>query len=170
MSYQIRAAVPGDAAVVSSLIHLSFQALGAAGWSPEATQTFYAESMPSVLEDKLAAALFGAVAIGDDAVTGFAMVCRPNRLDMLFVHPDHLRKGIGRALWEAARAHVQAQHPKVKTIELNATAYARPFYQSVGFVPISLEFEVKGARATRMACWLPARQLGAEIRPAGPRS
>jgi hypothetical protein len=33
--------------------------------------------------------------------------------------------------------------------------------------PISLKFEVKGARATRMACWLPARQLGAEMRPAG---
>jgi GNAT superfamily N-acetyltransferase len=167
MSTEIRPAVPDDAAAVSSLVQLSFRALGAANWSPEAMATFYAESMPSVLVDKLAAALFGAVATIDGAVAGFAMVGRPNRLDLLFVHPDHLRKGIGRALWEAARAHVQAQYPEVKTIELNSTAYAQPFYRSVGFVPISLEFDAKGARATRMACWLPARQLGAEIPQAG---
>ena len=168
MSYEIRPAVPDDAAAVSSLVHLSFQALGAVNWSSEAMQRFCEESMPSALADKLAAALFGAVATSDGTVAGFAMVARPNRLDMLFVHPGHLRKGIGRELWEAARAHVEAHHRDIKTIELNATAYARPFYQSVGFVPISLEFEAKGARATRMACWLPARQLGAELRPAGP--
>ncbi len=168
MPYEIRPAVPDDAAAVSSLVHLSFQALGAVNWSPEATQRFYAESMPSALADKLEAALFGAVATGDDALAGFVMLRLPNRLDILFVHPDHLRKGIGRALWEAARAHVEAHHRDIKTIELNSTAYARPFYQSLGFVPISLEFDAKGARATRMACWLPARQLGAELRPAGP--
>ena len=46
---------------------------------------------------------------------------------------------------------------------LNATPYAIPFYKSVGFAPISSEFERDGQRAVRMACWLPARALGAEL-------
>jgi ribosomal protein S18 acetylase RimI-like enzyme len=74
---------------------------------------------------------------------------------MLFVHPQHLRQGIGRALWESARTHIESALPQTKTVELNATPYSVAFYQSLGFV-------VKGARATRMACWLPARSPGAE--------
>jgi GNAT superfamily N-acetyltransferase len=86
----------------------------------------------------------------------------PSVLAMLFVHPQHLRRGIGKQLWEAARSHVESQFPQTKTVELNATRFALPFYLSAGFVPISTEFERKGSRATRMACWLPARALGAE--------
>ena len=166
MSFEIRPVAAADTQAVSALVQLSFRALGADGWSPEAQQNFHAETTPSVLADKIAAALFSAVAVSADTIAGFTMLSRPNRLDILFVHPDHLRRGIGRALWEAARAHVQAGYPEIKTVELNATAYALPFYRSIGFVPISRPFDARGARATRMACWLPARQLGAEIREA----
>ena len=48
-------------------------------------------------------------------------------------------------------------------MELNSTPYAIEFYRALGFVPISAEFVRDGARATRMACWLPARALGAEL-------
>jgi predicted GNAT family N-acyltransferase len=70
---------------------------------------------------------------------------------------------IGQALWESARAHIEAGFPEVDTVELNATRYAVHFYESVGFVPISREFEREGRRAIRMACWLPARALGAAV-------
>jgi Acetyltransferase (GNAT) domain len=53
----------------------------------------------------------------------------------------------------------------VKTVELNSTPRAVEFYLALGFVPISAEFARGGARATRMACWLPARALGAELLP-----
>jgi hypothetical protein len=36
-------------------------------------------------------------------------------------------------------------------------------YRAMGFVPISGEFEKAGCRATRMACWLPARGLDASL-------
>ena len=58
---------------------------------------------------------------------------------------------------------VQTRFPEVKTIELNALPYALAFYRSIGFVPISREFESKGFRATRMACWLAAQTLCAEL-------
>jgi predicted GNAT family N-acyltransferase len=81
---------------------------------------------------------------------------------MLFVEPASLRQGVARALWEHARAYVETHHPEVTTVELNSTPYALQFYRSVGFVPISREFNRGGCRATRMACWLPARSLAAE--------
>jgi ribosomal protein S18 acetylase RimI-like enzyme len=81
---------------------------------------------------------------------------------MLFVHPRYLRRGIGRALWEQARAFIEETYPETKTVELNSNPYALKFYRSLGFVPISTEFIKGGCRATRMACWLPARALGAD--------
>ena len=87
----------------------------------------------------------------------------PNLIAMLFVDPAFLRRGIGRKLLEAARQHTETMHPAVATIELNSTAYALPFYRALGFVPISRSFEVCGARATRMACWLRADALRAQI-------
>lgn len=106
---------------------------------------------------------FAAAAFSEAGIAGVILMPSPNLLGLLFVRPCWLRLGIGKALWESARAHIEANYPQVQTIELNATAYALSFYRSVGFVPISAEFEREGRRATRMACWLPGRALGAEL-------
>src|ERR1700733_6758267 len=104
---------------------------------------------------------FAAGAFSEDGIAGVVLMPSPNLLGLLFVHPRWVRLGIGEALWESARAHIEAGFPEVNTVELNATPYAALFYKSVGFVPISSEFEREGRRAIRMACWLPARTLGA---------
>ena len=96
-------------------------------------------------------------AFSENEMVGVILMPSPSLLGALFVRPRWLRLGIGRALWEWARAQIETRFPEVNTVELNATSYAVPFYKSVGFVPISAEFERDGQRATRMACWLPAR-------------
>ena len=162
MSLVIRIAAADDAEAASALVHLSFGEVAAGDWQPEAVRTFFAESSPSVLREKLQSPAYAAVAQVSDSLVGFVLMTNPSLLGMLFVHPQHLRQGIGRALWESARAHIESAFPQERTVELNATPHSVAFYQSLGFVPISTEFELKGARATRMACWLPARSLGAE--------
>lgn len=102
-------------------------------------------------------------AFSEDGMAGVILMPSPSLLGLLFVRPRRLRSGIGRALWEWVRAQIETRFPETDTIELNSTAYAVPFYKSVGFVPISAEFERDGQRATRMACWLPARALGANL-------
>ena len=92
-------------------------------------------------------------------IIGVLVMPRPSLVQLFFVVPGHLRRGIGRTLWEAARTHIEAQHPEVKTVELNATPYAVAAYRALGFFPISEPFRRKGAVATRMACWLPGRAL-----------
>jgi GNAT superfamily N-acetyltransferase len=95
----------------------------------------------------------------DGQVLGVIFLPRPTLVQLLFVAPSHLRRGIARALWNAVRAHLEAEHPKVTTVELNSSPYAVGAYEALGFFPISQPFRRKGAVATRMACWLPGIAL-----------
>jgi GNAT superfamily N-acetyltransferase len=147
---------------ICALVHASFNQLVAHDWEPEAGRGFLADTLAPAIASYLENATFAAVELERDDPVGFILMPRPALVSMLFVHPDHLRKGIARRLWEAARSHVETEHSETKTVELNATPYAVAAYRALGFVPISTEFVRQGCRATRMACWLPARALGAD--------
>jgi GNAT superfamily N-acetyltransferase len=162
MGSTVTLATPEMAERISQLVHLSFLELAASDWEPNARQVFLGESSPAAIATALKAPAFAAVETQDDVLAGFILMRKPSLLAMLFVHPGYLHQGIARRLWEAARAHVEATFPETKTVELNSTPYAVGAYRSLGFVPISTEFEIGGCRATRMACWLPGRALGAD--------
>ena len=161
MKYEIRSLTNADAGEASAVVQESFLGLAAADWQSDARRGFLEATARESLEQKLTTMTFAAGAFSDVGIAGVILMPNPNLLGLLFVRPRWLRLGIGRALWESARAHIETRFPEVHTVELNATPYAVPFYRSVGFVPISSEFERDGQRAVRMACWLPARALGA---------
>jgi GNAT superfamily N-acetyltransferase len=147
---------------ISALVHRSFTELCARDWAPDATQVFLEETSPVAMSVALQLPAFAAVENESDEPIGFLLMPRPSLLSLLFVHPAHLRKGVAGHLWEAARSHIEATHPETRTVELNSTPYAFRAYRALGFVPISTEFVRRGCRVTRMACWLPARALGAD--------
>jgi GNAT superfamily N-acetyltransferase len=147
---------------ISQLVHSSFNVFVADGWEPSARRNFLDETSASAIAGYLANPAFAAVEIQASEIVGFILMPRPSVVSLLFVHPSELRKGVGRRLWEAARAHLEATHSEIKTVELNSTPCALDAYKALGFVPISAEFVHAGCRATRMACWLPARGLGAD--------
>jgi GNAT superfamily N-acetyltransferase len=159
----LRPVTAAEIAGASALIHASFLALVAVDWEPEAQALFLNESSPEMLERKIQVAAYQLGAFIDAQLVGFLVLTSPSVLSNLFVHPQFLRQGIGRRLWEGARAHIETAFPTVKTVELNATPSAYEFYLRLGFAPISGRYLLKGARVTRMACWLPARALGAEF-------
>jgi GNAT superfamily N-acetyltransferase len=163
MTFEIRPIADADAAEASAVIQESFLALAAADWHADAQGAFLEATAPAPLRSKLGALTFAAGAFSKDGIVGVILMPSPNLLGLLFVRPRWLRRGIGRALWESARGHIEAVCPEVHTVELNATPYAVPFYKSVGFVPISSQFERDGQRAVRMACWLRARAFGADV-------
>ena len=163
MKYEVRPLTDAHAAEASAVIHESFLGLAAPAWRPDARGVFLEATVPASLQNRLSTMTYAAGAFSDDGLAGVILMPSPHLLGLLFVRPRCLRLGIGRALWESSRAHIEARFPEVNTIELNATPYAVPFYKSVGFVPISSEFEREGQRAIRMACWLPARALGAHV-------
>ena len=161
--FLVRQVGEGDAAAASHLVQSSFSELAAKDWSPDAMNVFLVDSTPDALRRKIAEATFAGGAFRGTEMLGFVLMPTARILGMLFVHPSALRKGIGRSMWELARAHVESSHPDVRTVELNSTPYAFRFYRSLGFVPLSGEFVRDGCRVTRMACWLPARSLGVEL-------
>lgn len=161
MKFEIRSLAISHAAEASAVIQESFLALAAADWQPDARRLFLETTEPGPLQHKLSSMTFTAGAFSEGGIAGVILMPSPSLLGLLFVRPRWLRMGVGRALWESARAHIEAGFPEVNTVELNATPYALPFYKSLGFAPISAEFERDGQRAIRMSCWLPARSLGA---------
>ena len=162
MVSEIIAATPVMAVPISRLVQLSFNEVAAGDWDPDARQIFLDESSPAAMAMALKEPAFAAVEAQGNEFAGFILMRKPSLLDMLFVHPRRLRQGVARRLWESARSHIEAAHPEVKTIELYATPIALHAYRALGFMPISSEFTRSGCRATRMACWLPARALGAD--------
>ncbi|WP_088280345.1 GNAT family N-acetyltransferase [Ideonella sp. A 288] len=152
-----------EADAASALVQAGFDHLVASTWSAEACVRFHHETSPAALREALATPALALGAFDAGVLLGVLLMRQPVRLDLLFVDPTALRRGIARRMWEQARQQLEARFPQVTTVELNATRPALPFYRSVGFVPISREFERGGCRATRMACWLPGRALGAEL-------
>lgn len=163
MQTTLREASPADADAVSELIHTSFSVLAAADWSESARATFLAESAPSPLAAGIASSVLSLIANFEARPVGFLLMPSPRLLAMLFVDPGCLRSGIGAKLWKKARSTIEADHPEVQTVEINATPNSVPFYRAIGFFPISTEFEFRGCRATRMACWLPALSRGCKV-------
>jgi GNAT superfamily N-acetyltransferase len=159
MKTLIRIASPEDATAISQLVQSSFRACVAPDWELEAQESFYDETTAEKLAARLRESAFAAVYEVDAKVEGVIVLPRPNLVQLCFVATEHLRHGIGGALWEAPRAHLEENHPEVKTVELNASPYAVAAYKAMGFYPISKQYRRRGWVATRMACWLPDRGL-----------
>lgn len=72
------------------------------------------------------------VAIDDRQVVGTAMInIQAGKIDGIFVHPDHMRKGIGKKLIQFLEG-IALSHG-LKALDLQSTLNAVPFYHSCGF-------------------------------------
>lgn len=156
---QLRHAKVDDAPAISELVQAGFSAHIAPDWEPSAQRSFLEDTEADKLAPKLSQAAVCLVCEQGGKVVGVIFLPRPTLVQLLFVAPGHLRRGIARALWSAARAHLEENHPEVTTVELNSSPYAIAAYRALGFFPISQPFRRKGAVATRMACWLPGKAL-----------
>jgi GNAT superfamily N-acetyltransferase len=159
MNLPLRHATPDDASAISSLVCAGFEQHIAQDWEPQAQRHFFEENQPDKLRSKIADASLCLVCEQGAEILGVIFMPRPTLVQLLFVAPGHLRHGIGRKLWRAARVELEQRHPDVRTVELNSSPYAVSVYKALGFFPISKPYHRKGAVATRMACWLPGESL-----------
>lgn len=159
MSNHLRQANPNDASAISEVVQAGFLAHVAPDWALSAQHDFLRDTTAEMLAARIAESALVTVYEDDGQVVGVIALPRPTLIQLFFVAPGHLRRGIGKSLWEAARTHIEERHPEVKTVELNSSPYAVSAYKALGFYPISEPFRRKGAVATRMACWLPGRAL-----------
>jgi GNAT superfamily N-acetyltransferase len=159
MKTQLRQATPDDAQAISELVQAAFAKHVAPDWEPRAIEHFLVETSADKISAVVAGATYVAICEDQYEVLGVIVLPRPTLVQLFFVKPSHVRRGIGRALWEAARTHLALRHAEIKTVELNSSPYAVSAYEALGFFPISKQFRRAGSVATRMACWLPGRAL-----------
>lgn len=164
MDQPVRDARPEDAPAISSLVHASFLAHVAPDWEAVAKETLLRDTSAEKLAARIAESVIVLVYEEAGTILGVILLPRPTLVQLCFVASGHTGKGIGRSLWEVARARLEEKFPDVKTVELNSSPYAVAAYRALGFYPISEPFLRGGAVATRMACWLPGKGLA---RPGG---
>jgi GNAT superfamily N-acetyltransferase len=136
MNTHLREARPDDVSSISDLVQAGFVLHVAPDWERPAREGFMRDTTAEKLAEPIATATFAAVYQDEGRILGVISLPRPNLVQLFFVAPTHLRRGIGRTLWEAARAHIEEKHPEVKTIELNSSLYAVSTYKALGFYPI----------------------------------
>lgn len=71
------------------------------------------------------------VAVVDGEVAGFADFLDDGLLDMLFVHPNHARIGLARALVTTVQR--EARSAGLVTLHTHASRTARPAFERLGF-------------------------------------
>lgn len=85
----------------------------------------------------------------DGSMAGAAALRSDNHLFHLFVAPAWQRQGVASQLWQAVWEYARTQGREQKAFTVNATPYAVPFYERMGF-------EVSGPRVeTRGIAFIP---------------
>jgi putative acetyltransferase len=77
------------------------------------------------------------VAPESGVIVGFGQLRPDGRVDLLYVHADHQRRGIGRLLVE--RMVELAQTEAMQTLTVEASITARPFFERQGFVTVTAQ-------------------------------
>jgi GNAT superfamily N-acetyltransferase len=99
MELVTRRVTEANVEAASALVQRSFNEFVAASWEPHAREVFLADTLPSALGVTLGSAAYAAATFAGEEMVGFLLMRTPNVLGMLFVHPQWLRRGVGRALW-----------------------------------------------------------------------
>jgi GNAT superfamily N-acetyltransferase len=100
------------------------------------------------------------VAAEDAALVGVVAVRAAKHLQYLFVAKSHHRRGLARRLWSAARAEAIQYGNAAERFTVNASAYAVPAYERLGFRCVGPVQEANGVRFQPMALAPQAREPG----------
>ena len=127
----VRAAVPADAPALVDIFAASIRDQAPPFYTPAQVDAWAA-----ALTVEGARALIGdhttsVAEVGDAGVVGFATFADPDEFHMLYVHPDHIARGIGRRL--AGLVEHQARDRGVHELRATVSDCARVAFESFGF-------------------------------------
>lgn len=153
----IERAGPADAGAVARLIEPAFVRFVAPALGDVGRVAFRMYVTESALRRRLLDGAVGFRATRGGTLAGYAELRgRDGRVDgldhltLLFVGLEHQRQGVARQLVETVREHLSAVVPAVDDLTVDASAYAVPAYQRLGFRPSAEASEFKGIVATPM--------------------
>jgi GNAT superfamily N-acetyltransferase len=123
----IRDAREDDFPVLGALFKTLAQTFITPGMAPESAATFLRESDTDAMLAHRANGHLVSIAEVDGATAGFITIRPPGHLFHLFVAQPFQRLGVARRLWDSARG-------EATQFTVNASPYAVPAYEALGFV------------------------------------
>jgi len=129
----IRRARPSDAEAISALIHGQRDLFLLSPVGPATTAFLSATSSDRILEHIQSPERAVFVATNDGHVIACMSIKSTRHVSQFFVHPDHQRQGIGRALWDAADLELGLSRVG-QVVTVDSSFYAVPVYRRLGFV------------------------------------
>ena len=128
----IRPYHPGDADAIAALTLAAIRTTALRAYSPAQVEAWEARySVQRLLDGAAGHDVILVAADADDRAIAYTVLETGGHLDMLFCHPDHSGKGLGRALLADAEAAARAQG--VTRIFTEASELARPVFARAGF-------------------------------------
>ena len=124
-----RPAVDADFPALAHLLHGLAREFITPAMAPEVAATFLRENDVAALRANRERGHVFTIAEIDGALAGYCAIRPPAHLFHLFVDARWHRRGVGRALWQAALA---TAGPAAQFI-VNASPYAVPAYEALGF-------------------------------------
>lgn len=161
----IRELEPEDVAAVSALAMQTFDALVGHELTDEGVAEYARYVDPDALRARQQSDHFTLVAFVDGQLAGMIEFRRNQHLSMLFVNPAFHRRGIARRLYEVAMARVTRDSPDIDEVTVNASRYAVPVYEKLGFTATGAEQTVNGIIFMPMAAVVcsPAEESGGTV-------
>jgi putative acetyltransferase len=128
---QLRPATRADVPAMMTLFHASVHLVAAADYDAQQREAWAPAVMDRARWERRLDEQQVRVAEHRDALAGFCTWNAEGCLDLLYVHPDHLRRGVASALCAAAEADLRLRG--VTRLHTQASLTAQPFFQRQGF-------------------------------------
>ena len=152
---QVREYREYDVAAIVALFRDTVRRVNSRDYSSEQVEAWAPEHIDvGSWADRLACR-FTVVAEIDGQVAGFADLEEGGHLDYLYVHADHQRCAVGRALLAVVEA--EARDRGLPSLFTEASITARPFFERQGFV--TLQKQVVECRGVEMVNYRMAKSL-----------
>lgn len=157
---EVREMQPEEAQEVSDLAMRSFEEFVGHELSEEGVAAYTEYADADALWARHGRDHFTLVARVAGDIAGMIELRRNEHLSMLFVDSAFHRRGIARRLYDAALQRLRRDVPTLQRITVNASRYAVPAYERLGFVVTGDEQTINGITFVPMAA-----QLGEAAEP-----
>jgi ribosomal protein S18 acetylase RimI-like enzyme len=135
---------PTDILNVSELIARVYNEFVASEHSSEGIKEFYRYIQPSEFLARQENNHFALISVIQNNIVGIIEVRDYNHISLLFVAPEYQRRGIAKALFHKALQICQTNEPRLFRISVNASLYAVPIYEKLGFRGIGEKQVING--------------------------
>jgi putative acetyltransferase len=134
-AFIIRQRIEGDSAALAEIFRRSIQEVASRDYRPAQIEAWSRFADENTAWDRRLRTRLVWVAEEQGQPIGFIQLELPDHIDLIYVHPAHMRKGVATAL--LATVEEAARRNGINLLNVEASITSRPFFEARGFETIS---------------------------------